>query len=68
LNLSFFCGRLLSRSNDPRNRLTDRDNGPLDLLYAGEHSISGRFDFDDRFIGFDFEKGLTLGDFVAFLL
>ncbi len=61
-----------------RRGFTGRDNPRDGLAYgniragrgvdARENTVSGRFDFDHRFVGFDFEKRFTLADAVALLL
>ena len=63
-----FGRRLFAGRDDPRDRLSDRNIGALGRLDSRENAVGGRFHFDDRFVGFDFEERLALGDAVAFLL
>jgi hypothetical protein len=58
-----FAGRY-----DPRYRLTNRNVGALGRRDSREDAVGRRFDFDDGFVGFNFEERLPFGDAVTFLL
>jgi hypothetical protein len=48
--------------------LSDRNVGARYGLDARQNTIGGRFDFDYRFIRFDFKERFAFRDAVAFLL
>src|SRR5581483_1515793 len=58
------CG--FARGEQPGNRLADRDDGAFMGRDCGENAVAGRFDFDDGFIGFDFQQWLAFGHLLAF--
>ncbi len=60
-------GRLLSRTNDPSDRLTDGDLCAFSSPDSRENAIGRRFHFDYRFVGFDLEQRFAFGNVLAFL-
>jgi hypothetical protein len=65
-NRSGFQGRFFAWSDKPSNSFPHGYNGPNIRRDSGKHAIAGRFYFDDRFIGLDFQERLTFRDALAF--
>jgi hypothetical protein len=61
-----FGRRLFARHDDPGNRLAHGYHVALVRLYSGKNSFRRGFNLDDRFVGFNFEQGLALGDGITF--
>ena len=53
-------GRFLAGSDDPCDRDADRDYVTFLRFDSGENAIGRRLDFNNGFIGFDFENGSPL--------
>ena len=58
--------RRFARLHEPSNGLAHSHHGTFRCRHARENAFTGRLDFDDRFIGFDFEQRLAFSDAIAF--
>jgi hypothetical protein len=63
-----FSGQRFARLKNPSDDRADGDNVTFVGSYASENTIGGCFDFDNGFVGFNFEKGLTLDGGLTFFL